>query len=306
MAPKGPSRIRIKQVDAFTTTPHTGNPAGVVLEAKDLTERQMQSIAREMNVSETAFLLPPSKPGADLRLRWFTPTTEVPLCGHATIATFHAVAEEGLHGTGRKGSYAFRLETASGILPVEVTRDDSGVRILLGLRLHVHERVTQYKVDLLRVLNIQMGDYDSQLPIARSDYLFVPVRRLHTLFSIKPNYLAIANFLSGRELGGMCVYTTETIERESAVHSRFFAPHIGINEDPVTGSSHNTLAALLYEGGVLKPEDGHCAIQAEQGDAVGRRGRLTVELVLEGGRPSSVRVGGTAVTVLDGEMLLPD
>jgi PhzF family phenazine biosynthesis protein len=187
-----------------------------------------------------------------------------------------------------------------------VTKGDDGVSILLGLRIRPIERVTQYKVDLLRVLNIQMGDYDSQLPIARSDDLFVPVRRLHTLFSIKPSYLAIANFLTARDLRGMCVYTTETIDRESVVHSRFFAPHIGINEDPVTGSSHGTLALLLYESGLLHPEDGRCVVQAEQGDAVGRRGRLTVELTLDGTHPAAVRVGGTAVTVLDGEMLLPE
>ena len=88
-------KIIIKQVDAFTETPLTGNPAGVVVGAEGLSERQMQMIAREMSVPETAFILPPTVPGAHLRIRWFTPMVEVPLCGHATVASGHALQEAG-------------------------------------------------------------------------------------------------------------------------------------------------------------------------------------------------------------------
>src|SRR5206468_12305952 len=98
------ARIRIKQVDSFTTVPHTGNAAGVVLDGKALTERQMQAIAREMIVSETAFVLPSTKMGADLRIRWFTPTVEVKMCGHATVASFHSLAEEGRMGMSKHGT----------------------------------------------------------------------------------------------------------------------------------------------------------------------------------------------------------
>src|ERR1043166_3129360 len=94
------ARIRVKHVDAFTTVAHTGNPAGVVLDGKDLSDRDMQGVAREMNLSETAFLLPSSSAEADARIRWFTPTTEVPLCGHGTIAGFHVLAG----GTGRNSA----------------------------------------------------------------------------------------------------------------------------------------------------------------------------------------------------------
>ncbi len=300
------NRIKIKQVDAFTLTPYTGNPAGVVVDADRLSDVQMQSIAREMSLSETAFILSSSKPGADLRVRWFTPTNEVPLCGHATIAGFHALAEEGKFGMKGEGKFSFNLETASGVLPVEVVKTQGSIAIMLGLAIPVFEKASPLKIDLLRVLNITISEFDTDIPILKHDYLYVPVKRLHTLFTMKPNFLSIANFLTSRKLQGLCVYTLETIERESTVHSRFFAPNQGINEDPVTGSAHGPLGVLLFENGVLKAADGSCVFQGEQGDAMGRRGRVRVELVVAEGKPASVRIGGNAVTVLEGEMLLND
>ncbi|MBI1806093.1 MAG: PhzF family phenazine biosynthesis protein [Ignavibacteria bacterium] len=300
------AKIKIKQVDAFTRTPHTGNPAGVVVDGKELTEQNMQTIAREMNLSETAFVLPTSKPGADVRLRWFTPTTEVPLCGHATIASFHSLAEDGLLGMVKEGKYHFEVETASGILPIDVMKNNGAPSVMFGLKLPNFERTPQYKIDLVRLLNVSISEFENKIPIVRSDDLFVPVRRLHTLFTMKPNFFAMANFLNTRKLRGMCVFTLETVDRESVVHSRFFAPNCGINEDPVTGSAHGPLAVLLYESGLLDIKDGRCVFQGEQGDAIGRRGRVTVELEVVDNKPVSVKIGGYAVTVLEGEMLLHD
>jgi trans-2,3-dihydro-3-hydroxyanthranilate isomerase len=297
-------KIRIKQVDAFTTVPQTGNPAGVVLDGKELSEIQMRSIAREMNVSETAFLVPPTKPGVAARIRWFTPTDEVTLCGHATVAAFHVLAEEGRMGMSKPGGYHFNLETLSGILPVDVTKEDRSITVMLGLRIPSFERVMQYKVDLVRALNVNRSDFNPDLPICRNDNIYVPMRRLHTLFTLKPNLTILADFLSTRNLHGICVYTTETIERESAVHSRFFAPNIGINEDPVTGSAHGPLGVLLFQNGMLEATDGRYLFQGEQGDAIGRKGRVSVELIVEDGKPCSVRIGGNAVTVLEGEMVV--
>lgn len=300
------AKIKIKHVDAFTVTPHTGNPAGVVLDGKDLSDQAMQSIAREMNLSETAFILPPTKPDADVRVRWFTPTMEVPLCGHATIASFHSLAEEEKLGMKGDGSYRFRLETASGILPIEVTKNRSNVSVMFGLKLPSFDRAPQYKIDLVRLLNIALSDFENRMAIVREEYLYVPVRRLHTLFTMKPNFLALSSFLETKNLRGICVFTTETIERESVVHSRFFAPNCGINEDPVTGSAHGPLAVLLFENGVIEADGDRPVFQGEQGDAMGRRGRVTMELELDNEKPVSVRIGGHAVTVLEGEMLLDD
>ncbi len=300
-------RITIKQVDAFTDTPLMGNPAGVVLHAQSLTDQQMQSIAREMAVPETAFILPTSKPDADLRIRWFSAETEVPLCGHATIASFHAMAEEGLHEMNEPGTYAFQVETLSGVLPVRVIKTVSHAEVFFGLPVPEFVRAGQYKLDIMRILNIRLEEFDPRLPIVMTNYLFVPVRRLHTIFAIKPNFFALSQLLANRKLLGVCVFTTETIERKSAVHSRFFAPNIGINEDPVTGSANGPLGVYLYEQGLLddKIAGDSISIIGEQGDVMGRKGRVTIHLTIRNKAVTSVMVGGRAITTLEGEMIIP-
>src|SRR5882762_5140624 len=138
-------RINIKQIDAFTTVPNTGNPAGVVLEGKDLTEHQMQAIARELNLTETAFLLPATRREADLRARFFSASGEVPPSGHATVAVFHALAEREQFGMVRNGRFAFKLETSIGVMPVDVTKDEKLSSVMVGLRIPTFEKVTHYK-----------------------------------------------------------------------------------------------------------------------------------------------------------------
>ncbi len=300
-------RINVKQVDAFTNTPLLGNPAGVVLNAQGLTDGQMQAIAREMGVSETAFILQASHPGADLRIRWFSPEMEVPLCGHATIASFHVMAEESLYDMDDPGDYEFSLETRSGILPVHVEKRSARVNVFFGLPMPEFLRAGQYKLDVARILSIPVEEFDARLPIVTTDYLFVPVRRLHTIFAIKPNFFALAQLLANRKLGGLCVFTTETIERTSAVHSRFFAPAMGINEDPVTGSANGPLGVYLFEQGMLEGRTigDTIIITGEQGDVMGRKGRVTIQLSVKEKMVKSVMVGGQAITTLDGEMILP-
>lgn len=300
-------RITIKQVDAFTDTPLRGNPAGVVLHAQGLTDQHMQSIAREMAVPETAFILPASKPGADLRIRWFSSEAEVPLCGHATIASFHAMAEEGLYDMAEPGTYAFLVETLSGVLPVRVIKMVSHAEVFFGLPHPEFVRAGQYKLDIMRILNIRLEEFDPRLPIVMTNYLFVPVRRLHTIFAIKPNFFALAQLLTNRKLLGLCVFTTETIERKSSVHSRFFAPTIGINEDPVTGTANGPLGVYLYEQGLLdeKITGDTITIIGEQGDVIGRKGRVIIQMTLRNKVVHQLMVGGRAVTTLEGEMILP-
>jgi trans-2,3-dihydro-3-hydroxyanthranilate isomerase len=303
--PQMPRRIPVKQVDAFTETALMGNPAAVVLEGAGLSEREMQNIAREMAVSETAFILPSSLMEADLRIRWFTPGAEVPLCGHATIAAFHVLAETGLRGMEGDGAFDFTLETASGILPVHVNKGPGGIDVRFGLPVPRFVRAGQFKLDLLRILNISIDQMENRMPIVATDYLFVPVRRLHTLFEMTPNFTMMSQFLSHRHLAGICVFSTETVERGSALHSRFFAPTIGISEDPVTGSANGPLGAYLVEFGKMKVEGEHMVMIGEQGDVIGRPGRVRIELDLKDRQVAAVWIAGRAVTVLSGEMLLP-
>ncbi|MFN0156793.1 MAG: PhzF family phenazine biosynthesis protein [Bacteroidota bacterium] len=298
-------RVGVKYVDAFTETPLTGNPAGVVPHAEGLTDKQMHLIAREVSASETAFILPSTTASADLRIRWFTPQTEVPLCGHATIAAFHVLAEEGLYGMKEPGTYEFKLETQSGILPVTVVKQLRGIDVLFGLNVPEFERAGQSKLDVMRILNITLDEFENRLPILRSDYLFVPIRRLHTIFSLKPNFFAMSRFLDNRRLQGMCVFTTETIDQHSSIHSRFFAPTIGITEDPVTGAANGPLGVYLYQHDEVKATGDSVTITGEQGDVIGRKGRVTIRMGVRGKQVTDLKIGGRAVTVLTAEMRLP-
>lgn len=295
-------KIAIKQVDAFTEIPLTGNPAGVVSNGDGLTDQQMQTVAREMSLPETAFVLTPAVPGADLQIRWFTPAVEVPLCGHATIASFHALAEDGLYGMKGEGIYSFNLQTKSGLLPVKVEKTAAGIDVFFGLLLPEFIRAGQYKLDIMRILNISLEEFENRMPIVVANYLYVPIRRLHTIFALKPNLFAMSQFLSNRNLSGLCVFTTETVDRGSAVHSRFFAPMIGINEDPVTGSANGPLGVYLFERGEVQASGPTVTLVGEQGDAIGRRGRVAVRLSVQGTRVTSVEIGGRAVTVFSGDM----
>jgi PhzF family phenazine biosynthesis protein len=295
-------KIKVKQVDAFTETPLTGNPAGVVIQADGLSERQMQMIAREISVSETAFFLPPSTPAANIRLRWFSPSVEIPLCGHATVAGFHALAEEGLHGMKSPGTYKFLVETKSGILPVTVEKTESTIDVLFGLLIPEFTRAGQFKLDVMRILNITLEEFENRMPIVASGYLYVPIRRLHTIFAMKPNIYALSQFLTNRNLAGLCVFTTETVDRGSHVHSRFFAPTVGINEDPVTGSANGPLGVYLFERGEIEPTGETIDIIGEQGDVIGRKGRVLIRLTVQGPRVTALQIGGRGVTVIQGEM----
>ena len=292
--------VSILQVDAFTTTPFAGNPAGVVLDADGLDGPAMQRIAAEMNVSETAFLSEARDPGADHRLRWFTPAREVAFCGHATVATAHALVEAGRAGDGR-----LVFETLGGPLPVtlEPTPPPPRARVWLEPALPV---CTPFPGALRRILE-PLGleaCADWALAVVTSDGdLLVPAAGLEVVHALAPDLRGLAAAAGAYGLRGVCVVALAGVERGSRTHARFFAPHYGIPEDPVTGSVHAAIPVWLWEAGHL-PGRGRLRFTAEQGDAMGRPGRLAVELDIRDGRPTSVRVGGEAVTVLSGSLHL--
>jgi PhzF family phenazine biosynthesis protein len=219
------------------------------------------------------------------------------------------------------GAYHFTIETRSGSLPVTVEKSGPLIDVWFGLNLPSFVRAGIQKLDVVRILNISLEEFETRLPIVADRYLYVPIRRLHTIFALQPNVFAVSQFLSNRNLSGLCVFTTETVDRTSSVHSRFFAPNLGINEDPVTGSANGPLGVYLFENGVLREqgdprraskktteapaeEEKVLTLIAEQGDAIGRKGRVHVRLSVHGGQVADVSIGGRAVTVFDGEMLI--
>jgi PhzF family phenazine biosynthesis protein len=294
-----------KVVNAFTSEPFSGSPAGVVLDARGLNDAKMQLIAREMKHPETAFVLPPTSSKADLQIRWFTPATEVPLCGHATIGAFHALAEDGLFGMRRVGTYSFKIQTKSGVLPVTVEKKYSGTVVEFGLP---PPRFSQRKpppAAFLRFLGIRSADIDKRLPVLFDRYLYLPVRKLSKLHRMKPNFDALNTACRKLRIEALCVLTLETLEESSAVHSRFFAPALGINEDPVTGSANGPLGLYLYYNVLPKGypipliwlSDGRIEFIGEQGDVLGRKGRVKIRVNVKK-HIESISIAGEAVTVI--------
>ncbi len=298
---------RIKHVDAFTLHPFSGNPAGVVLDAKGLTEAEMQMLAREKNLPETAFILPSTSKGADLQIRWFTPTAEVPLCGHATIASFHALAEEGMEGMSTQGQHYFKLQTKSGILAIRVEKNFQGTTIEFELPLPKFRVQNKIPREVLESMGLRLGDIDARFPIVIGRDLFVPVKKLKKLSEVRPDFAKLRKASAREKILGVCVFTLETVEKSSSVHSRFFAPAVGIDEDPVTGSANGPLGMYLSQYVLPKGvkvvarelADGRTEFVGEQGFAMNRPGHVKIRVGGDAGKPKSISIAGEAVTIMN-------
>ncbi|HWP83520.1 MAG TPA: PhzF family phenazine biosynthesis protein [Bacteroidota bacterium] len=294
-----------KIVNAFTSEPFSGNAAGVVLDARGLNDAKMQLIAREMKHSETAFILPASSSRADVQIRWFTPATEVPLCGHATIGAFHALAEDGLFGMKKAGTYSFKLQTKSGLLPIVVEKKYSGNVVEFGLPTPRFSQLKNLPAFFLRSLGLRPSDIDKRIPIVSDRYLYLPVRKLSTLHKLRPDFQSLDAACRKLKIEAVCVMSLQTIEESSAIHSRFFAPTLGIQEDPVTGSANGPLGLYLYYYVLPKGypipliwlPDGRIEFIGEQGDVLGRKGRVKIRVNVKKD-VESISIAGEAVTVM--------
>lgn len=296
--------IKIKQIDAFTDKPFTGNPAGVVTEAQSLTDIQMLAIANEMNLSETAFVLPSDK--ADFRIRWFTTEKEVLFCGHATLATLYALAEESRFGMIEDAEYSFTVEALVGLLSVKVKKEQGKISAVIKAPEPKLSEENLNLPELASILGLREDQILSTLPIMRDttvDYIFVPVKDLEALNGIRYDYNRLKDFGERVSVDGFSVFTTDTYDDDSQVHSRFFSPSCGITEDPVTGSANAPLAVYLLKNNLIKAEL-PVSIKAEQGDILRRKGRLEIRLYKDERGMIQAELIGEAVTVLLGEMFL--
>jgi PhzF family phenazine biosynthesis protein len=283
-------------VDAFTDEPLTGNAAGLVPDAAGLDDEQMGSIARELNASETAFLT--ESGDADRRIRYFTPSGEIDLCGHATVAAHAWLAEEG-----RLTEGTHTLETNVGVLDVEL--EDGAVWMHQDVA-----DVTRVDVEYDRVgsaLGVDpatLADVGADLPPATAStglgYLVVPVNFLAALSGAAPDFGAIEALTDEFDVTGLYAFTFDALEADSTLHGRMFAPGVGIDEDPVTGTAAGAAGAYLREVGAFDgelPEE----MVFEQGHFLDRPGRIRVRA-----RADPVAVGGRATTALDGTIAVPE
>jgi PhzF family phenazine biosynthesis protein len=261
---------KIFQIDAFTAEPYKGNPAGVCLLPAAKDEKWMQAVAREMNVGATAFLLAES--AAEFSLRWFTPSVELSLCGHATLASAHVLWEEGV----AQQDARVRFRTRGGVL----TARRDGAWIEMDFPADAPEQQTSYPMELKDALNV-LPRYVGQNSL---DFV-VEVENEKTLRALKPDM----GLLSVLRTRGVIVTCRADDEKYDFV-SRFFAPGLGLDEDFVTGSAHCCL------GPFWKERVGRDEMLGYQASARGGEVRVRVA-------GSRVLLGGQAVTVLRGELL---
>src|ERR1700722_16779762 len=260
--------IRIVTVDAFTNVAFAGNPAAVCVLQAPRPEEWLRSVAREMNLSETAFLLPHQD---GYQLRWLTPAVEVDLCGHATVASAHVLWQDGHLPHGRQA----RFHTRSGLL----TADQRGEWIELDFPVKI-ATVAEPPAELLPALNVQA------LAVARNafDYL-VEVESEEILRAIAPDHSRLRKI----PVRGVIVTSRSSTAGFDFI-SRFFAPGSGIDEDPVTGSAHTALGP--YWGGKLGKSEMTGYQASERGGVV--RVRLNGDRII---------LGGQAVTVMQALLL---
>jgi len=289
-------------VDAFTTDPLSGNAAGVIPDAEGLSDHQQQAIARELSVSETAFLS--SSAEADRQLRYFTPTQEISLCGHATIAAHALLHEEGVIEAG-----SHSLQTDSGVLEVEI--DDDGTVWMQQESSTVTECDIDYDrfADALGTDPATLQDVGADIPVARAStglpVLIVPINFLESLGGLQPDLAAIERLSEAHDVAGIYVFTFDTLSTDATAHGRFFAPAVGVDEDPVTGTASGACAAYLDSVGSAAFDELDDELRFEQGQFLDRGGLVRVRLE-RAGSDGFVWVGGRAVTTVDGTLTVPE
>ena len=281
----------VYQVDAFTDLPFNGNPAGVVY-SEELSIEEIQLIAKEINVSETAFISKSQE--ADFNLKWFTPSAEVKLCGHATIASLHYLYQRELI----KNNSVVTFNTLSGVLKGSVKNG------IYSLNLPV-PKLSEFKGNTDEIINALSSDKiinTKKFPFIIDDggYLYIYVSTLKELMSLKPDYKMLLDLSSSRKgYDAFTLFSTETFEKENHAHLRFFAPYYGINEDPVTGSANGPLLLVLRHLGLIDENTEGKSFTFEQGDILDRKGRINVSYSL---LKNELIISGKAVTVFKGEM----
>ena len=303
------------QFDVFTDRAFCGNPLAVFPEAEGISDEVMQQIAREMNLSETVFVLKPESDKVLRRLRIFTPMREIPFAGHPIVGTWTALAQQGVVPLPDGGNGWQRIfhEVGVGVLPVDIEfKEGRPVQVVMTQgKFEILREIddAHEQAEVARALGLPREDLDETLPIqvitTGLSCLVVPVRSLADLRDCRVNASLLADIYTRHGGTGCHAFTRETLEVGAArAHARFFAPADNIPEDPATGSACGALGAyLVHHGGLtLEPKDGRYKFVIEQGDFIQRPSRINLDVKGEPGKVDEVKVGGAAVLVARGEV----
>ncbi|MBN2510595.1 MAG: PhzF family phenazine biosynthesis protein [Spirochaetales bacterium] len=285
-------------VDVFTSGAYAGNQLAVFPDADDMPPEQMQKIANEINYSETTFIQTSTDKSADFRLRIFTPRAEIPFAGHPTIGSAYVVSE--YLKRWKTGQDTLRLETTAGIIPL-IKRNG-----IIWMEQNKPEFHTTYsdRERIAELLGLTRRDISDTLPMQEvstgNKILIVPAVSLGAVQAAYGNAVRLDEFT--RQTGCLApyIFTTETLDARASVHTRFFAPHFGILEDPATGSAAGPLTAYLLKYDVFGSS---FEIMNEQGIEMKRPSEIQMNGILESG-DYTVRIGGSCAYVGRGEFIV--
>jgi len=299
--------LKFYQADVFTAQPFGGNPVAVFPDADGLTDEQLQKIAREMNLSETVFVFPPSDPAAVVRLRIFTPTQEIPFAGHPVVGALYVLAHLG-SVTAPEPVTRVLYECNIGVFPVELHMREGHVsRVVMTQPKPQFVGTVEDTEDFYKVAGslgisksvIVETKWPLEVVSTGLPVLIVPVRTLTAVRSIEANDDAIVDLCSRFGTNGIMVFTTVTVEPFASVHARMFAPSIGIPEDPATGSAGRALGAYLVHHGIVEVAP-TTELIIEQGYEIERPSSMLVQVESDDDMIQSVKVGGQCVMVAEG------
>ena len=274
--------MKICLIRVFTCNGQGGNLAGVVLDADDLNEKEMQIIATKVNVSEIAFVQKSNQ--ADVKLRFFTPTVEVDLCGHATLATFSILAKQLPPGV-------YTQETKAGILTVEIVSSDLiFMNQVTPKFLNIIDSKTIAEALTIPTKWITDGNLKPQVVFTGAPDLIVPIDTLEHLLAINPDFEKLKRFSEKNNIGGIHVFTLETVNKKAVAYGRNFAPIYGINEESATGVSNGALGAYLFKNNQIILNTQYIF---EQGYSMDQPSEIYVKL--ENKNDLQVKVGGRVI-----------
>jgi len=301
-----PRSYRYLHYDVFTDHLFGGNQLAVFLDGRGLTDDTMQAIAKEMNFSETTFVLPPETPGTDVRMRIFTPGAEMPMAGHPTIGTTFALARAGAIERGRTH---FVFGCNIGPVPVAMTWNggDLGFAWMTQPLPAFGEPIPDPARTAAALSLSPTAVAGTGLPVqvvsCGVPFLFVPLTARRAVDNVVVNMSVLDTLFSatGASPNGIFVFSAEPGEPRATVYSRMFAPELGVSEDPATGAASGPLGCYLVRHRVVQPDKAESMISL-QGAKMGRPSYVHMAIGLQQGEISSVRVGGEAV--LAGEATL--
>jgi trans-2,3-dihydro-3-hydroxyanthranilate isomerase len=292
-------------VDVFTDRAFGGNPLAVFPDAEGLSDQEMQQLAKEFNLSETVFVLPPTDEKADFKLRIFTPAMEVPLAGHPVVGTHYLLAKlERIEL--EESSTRIHQELNVGVFPVDLYVENGQVhRVVMTQALPEFLGTWEDTSRLGAALGVPDEEIRAtgllpQLVSTGMPQLMIPVHSLAAVQKAKPNPVALLEI--GQEAGTQCfaIFSKETLFGDSDIHTRMFAPGLGVPEDPATGSASGGLGAYLVENHVFTPgEDGVTYLVNEQGYELDRPSTIYIEVYGRSGDITAVRVGGQVVQLIE-------